>query len=422
MSRSTVNRPLLPHAPYNRSGERKRSPGSKLKRILRCFTSCFTGTKSRHTNSASSGNPQTPYNQQVPEKQQLPELDYRYGGSYRSAQVGHHRSVPEMPSIANTGYPPHPPPGLGQQVYTTPPEVSPGEEIIIALMGVTGAGKSYFIREVSGNSEVVVSDDLYSYTGKVQSYSFGYEGAKITLVDTPGFNDTNRSDAEVLQEIADWTTRTYRGKRLLSGIIYLHPITHTRMEGSALKNLKMFRNLCGQKFLKNVFLTTTQWSNIDPAEGEYRESNLRNGDFWGGLVDKGATIQRFHGTRESGLELIRGLMSKERKPLDIQDQIVNQNMSLLETDAGRCINEELIAQAKKHKKELESLKRDFEEAIKERDNEIKEILSAEQAKAQRNLDKVAAGRRLLAGWRAAGVRAGSEAKEDAGGNGEAVVS
>jgi hypothetical protein len=169
-----------------------------------------------------------------------------------------------------------------------------------------------------------------------------------------------------------------------------------------------------------VFLTTTQWSNVDPSEGRVRENNLRNGDFWGGLVARGATIQRFHGTRESGLELIRKLMPKERKSLNIQVQIVNQHMTLLETDAGKWIDKQLIAKEKKHKEEIESLKRDFEEAVKGRDNEMKEILSAEQEKARKNLEKVVSERRLLAGLRAAGVKAGREG-EGEGGNGEAVV-
>jgi hypothetical protein len=261
-------------------------------------------------------------------------------------------------------------------------------------MGVTGAGKSYFIREVSGNSDVVVSGDLHSCTHEVQSYSFEYEGAKITLVDTPGFNDTNRSDTEVLREIADWTSATYREKRLLSGIIYLHPITHARMGGSALKNLRMFQGLCGQKVLKNVLLTTTQWSNVDSAEGGVRENSLRKVDFWGGLIDRGATLQRFHGTRESGLELIRKLMPNEREPLDIQVQIVNQHMTLLETNVGIRINEELIALEKKHREEIESLKKAFAEVIEAKDNEKREII-AEKVKAQEELGKVEAERSLL---------------------------
>ncbi|CUS06775.1 unnamed protein product [Tuber aestivum] len=264
------------------------------------------------------------------------------------------------------------------------------------LTQAIGAGKSYFIREVSGNSQIEVSSDLYSCTRKVQSYSFEYQGVKITLVDTPGFNDTDRSDTEILQEFADWATYTYKQGRLLSGIIYLHPITHTRMEGSALRNLRMFWSLCGQEFLSNVLLTTTQWSNVDLGEGGLRENSLRNWDFWGGLIDKGATLQRFDGTRESGLELIRRLMPKERRPLNIQGQIVEQNRTLLETAAGQCINEELIAQEKRHKEEIESLERERRGAISERDNEIREILAAEQARFRKNLEKVSAEKKLLA--------------------------
>ncbi|KAG0125525.1 hypothetical protein HOY82DRAFT_571645 [Tuber indicum] len=175
------------------------------------------------------------------------------------------------------------------------------------------------------------------------------------------------------------------------------------MEGSALRTLRMFQSLCGQKFLKNVLLTTTQWSNVDPSEGGFRENSLRNGDFWGGLIDKGATLQRFHGTRESGLELIRKLMPNERKPLDIQVQIVNQRMSLLETDAGKCVNEELIALEKRHKEQIESLERERREAIEARDDELGEILTAEQAKVRENLKKAAAEKRLLAELHTAGA-------------------
>ncbi|RPA99843.1 hypothetical protein L873DRAFT_1737537 [Choiromyces venosus 120613-1] len=270
-------------------------------------------------------------------------------------------------------------------------------------MGVTGAGKSYFIKEVSGSSEVEVSDDLYSCTTKVQAHSFGYAGAKITLVDTPGFNDTNRADTDVLKDICDWTSETYKKKRLISGIIYLHRISDVRMEGSALKNLRMFQKLCGPGALQNVLLTTTQWANVNPADGEFRENRLRNEDFWGGLIGKGATLQRFDGTRESGLELIHKLMSNTPKALDIQGQIVDQHMSILETDAGKTINEELIAREKKYKEELESLERERQEAIRAKDDEMKEILAQEQAKAQKNLEKAAAEKKMLAELHAAEI-------------------
>ncbi|PUU75514.1 hypothetical protein B9Z19DRAFT_896141, partial [Tuber borchii] len=276
-------------------------------------------------------------------------------------------------------------------------------EIIISVMGVTDAGKSYFIREVTGNPEVKVSGGLYSSTSKVQPYSFEYLGERITLVDTPSFNDTNRSDTELLKEITDWTSATYKKNQLLSGIIYLHPITQTRIEGSTMSNLRMFQSLCGQEVLENVLLTTTQWSKVDPEDGQAREDNLRDEGLWGGFIGKGATLQRFHGTKESGLELINQLVSKKRKPLHIQDQIVKQHMTLLETDAGKLLNEELAAQEKRCRRELESLERQLREAIEAKDSEMNQILTAEQARAQEKLEKIAAEQRWLEGSHAAEI-------------------
>ncbi|CUS07476.1 unnamed protein product [Tuber aestivum] len=276
--------------------------------------------------------------------------------------------------------------------------VVPRGEILIAVMGVTGVGKSYFISEVSGRSEVKVSDGLHSCTSKVESYSFEHAGTTVTLVDTPGFNDTTRTDTEVLTEICDWTSKTYEENRLLSGIIYLHRITDVRMDGSSMKNLRMFQKLCGIRALKNVFLTTTQWSNaVGQADGEVREKGLcEDRDFWGMLIEQGATLQRFHGTRESGLELIDQLMPKLPAVLDIQDQIVTQKRTIIETDAGQCINEDLIAQENKYKEEIELLEIERQEAIKEKDEEMKDLIAEEQEKSREKLKKVAVEKRRLA--------------------------
>ena len=150
-----------------------------------------------------------------------------------------------------------------------------------------------------------------------------------------------------------------------------------------------------------MFLTTTQWSRVNWVEGEFRENRLRNLEFWGGLIEKGATLQRFTGTRESGLELIHRLMLNERKPLHIQYQIVKQHMTLLETDVGKCINEVLVVQKKKHKEELESLKKEHQEAIKVKEGEMMENFAAEKEKAH---EVAVAEKKLLAELHAAEVK------------------
>jgi len=189
-----------------------------------------------------------------------------------------------------------------------------------------------------------------------------------------------------------------------------------------MRNLRTFQSLCGQEVLENVLLTTTQWSNVDPVEGQAREDNLRDPGLWGGLIGRGATLRRFDGTRESGMDLIRKLMSNRRKPLDIQDQMVEKRMTLLETNAGKCINEELIDLERKYKEKIESLERQFREVIEAKEDEVR-ALKDEKEKTQKQLDKALAGMKLLKESHAAEVkkREARERGEEARRSGKAVI-
>ena len=152
-------------------------------------------------------------------------------------------------------------------------------------MGTTGTGKSTFISLCSGQ-KVEIGHDLEACTSRVQVYTYDHSPSiRIHLVDTPGFDDTNRSDTEVLREIAAWLTDSYSNKIRLNGIIYLHRITDIRLQGSAKKNLIMFKKLCGAEALSSVILTTTMWDSVSPKDGENREEQLRQTpEFWGWMI------------------------------------------------------------------------------------------------------------------------------------------
>ncbi|PUU76909.1 hypothetical protein B9Z19DRAFT_219544 [Tuber borchii] len=269
----------------------------------------------------------------------------------------------------------------------------PEQEIIIAVMGVTG--KSYCIREISGISDIIVSGRLHSCTDEVQPYSFPYAGIKITLVDTPGFNNTTKSDTEVLRGICAWMSANYRKGKLLSGIIYLHRLTDVRTDGSSVKYVKMIQKLCGQNALKNVLLTTTRWSDVDQVQGERREGELRDGDFWGGLIAEGAAVARFTGTRESGLELLDKLTGNKPIPLDIQDQMVEKKIDYAQTNVGKFMNEELDSLHKKYQKELKDLKKQHQKAIAQKDDLLKEVLAEQRAQFRRMLEEATAQKKFL---------------------------
>ena len=91
-------------------------------------------------------------------------------------------------------------------------------------------------------------------------YHFILGEVRVWLIDTPGYDDINRSDSEVLKDVAFWLASAYSRETRLAGIIYTHRITEVRMLGSALWNLRMLKQLCGANNLDSVILATTHWT------------------------------------------------------------------------------------------------------------------------------------------------------------------
>ena len=122
---------------------------------------------------------------------------------------------------------------------------------------------------------------LYRYNNETNVY----------LIDTPGFDDTNRSDVDVLMEITNWLSESFEKDVKLSGMLYFHRIIDPRMQGSAKKNLLMFQALCGSGQFTSVILVTTMWENVAEREGIRRETELEETEeFWGCMVKNGSIM------------------------------------------------------------------------------------------------------------------------------------
>ena len=78
-------------------------------------------------------------------------------------------------------------------------------------------------------------------------HSFFLAGQHIHLIDTPGFDDTNYSDADTLKTCANYLGASYANGVRLTGIVYLHRISDSRLGRSSLRTLQMFRKLSGTK-------------------------------------------------------------------------------------------------------------------------------------------------------------------------------
>ncbi|TRX92169.1 hypothetical protein FHL15_007036 [Xylaria flabelliformis] len=246
-----------------------------------------------------------------------------------------------------------------------------GQDLLIAVMGMTGSGKTTFVSKVTGRRDLKIGHSLTSSTRDIEVIETKIDGRVVRFVDTPGFSDTNLSDGEVLQLIADYLAAAYKQDMKLSGIIYLHPISDTRMTHHATKNLQMFQKLTGEKNLGNVVLATSMWDRVPFEEGLLREAELKD-KFWKLLITCGAKAMRHEGTPESAQAIARTLMAKKPFFVQLQKEMGRDNKALRDTAAGQQVMMELIRIREEHKRELA----DMEEMMRNTATENKLVVEA----------------------------------------------
>ncbi|KAF7422445.1 hypothetical protein PC9H_010601 [Pleurotus ostreatus] len=260
--------------------------------------------------------------------------------------------------------------GAGQSIQTKPelqepgPGAKPSQGVFIAVMGATGSGKTSFINVASG-SALRVGSGLTSCTDAVQtSEPFWLENRLVRLIDTPGFDDTAKTDTEVLTMIAAFLSSMYRRGVMLSGAIYIHRISDIRMGGTSTRNFKLFRGLCGETMLRNVVIVTNMWGEVtlDP------------------VLERGAQLKRHYDTPASAHAIVGCVASKTPRALRIQRELVDEQRVITETTAGAELGRELHEQAMKFKEERRRLQDEMDEALRQKDDQAREEL--EQATAE----------------------------------------
>lgn len=202
------------------------------------------------------------------------------------------------------------------------------------------------------------------------------------LIDTPGFNDTNRSDVETLRVLATYLSASYAQNIFIHGIIYLHPIANNRMSGSSKRNIDMFKALCGYSTYDNVAIATTFWNRQERRDFLQREAELRdNSAFFGGIVADGARLFR-HGEfgldaqhlRDSARSIVRHVIVRSRLApvvLLIQHELVDEHKALDQTTAGVAVVGELHKVAEDYRRQLGVFQKDLEHAMGERNSNQK---------------------------------------------------
>jgi len=210
-----------------------------------------------------------------------------------------------------------------------------------------------FINFIAGKEVTTVGHDLIikSCTAKVLPIVIRdslqnnlLKDRRLVLVDTPGFSDTDVSDADILHDIGSWLETMYDsrdnhghiGATKLAGIVYLHDISLSRL-GSTRKTLDIFQKLCGEDAMKRVVLCTTKWSDIYEEEGERRTEQLKE-IYWKKMMESGSTVRKFEDSQESAWDVIAPIIEERIGKMDvlqIQEELVESKKLIPDTEAGR---------------------------------------------------------------------------------------
>jgi len=173
-----------------------------------------------------------------------------------------------------------------------------------------------FVEIATGQVGHTIGHKMKSKTSDIQAVKAPHPITRepVVFVDTPGFDDTYKSDTDIVMMVANWLIQTYQQNANLARIVYLHRITDNRMSGSLMKSLLLFTSLCGQKEMPNVVIVTTMWSEVKQSRGEEREEELKR-VFWAEMIRQGCRVERFQDTAESAWGII-GNLDKEQIPAE----------------------------------------------------------------------------------------------------------
>ncbi|PPR04614.1 hypothetical protein CVT24_011742 [Panaeolus cyanescens] len=259
--------------------------------------------------------------------------------------------------------------------------------IFIVVMGQTGTGKTTLIHSLidyysRGNVLVQSAPNALDsienhglYTTKevklftVQLYGTS-TGARLVLVDTPGFNNPSRSDAVILKHIAEYLEKSCRRKHPIDGIIYLHRITDDRFDSGAANSLGIFKRIFGNTGYERVGLVSTMWNDVAPwmkKNYEEKEEELKNTVwkmFLSGPKSKQAFVTRYDAADDylvrytSAMQVVSGVIKNilpdekgrrlgqvvssksegevQQFALRIQRELVDEGKPLVRTEAGKA--------------------------------------------------------------------------------------
>ncbi|KAI0530324.1 P-loop containing nucleoside triphosphate hydrolase protein [Xylaria digitata] len=240
-------------------------------------------------------------------------------------------------------------------------------EIRLVVFGGTGEGKTSFVVSATG-APLEIGDDADSCTQEVQTGSVTVGSKTVTIIDTPGFDDTEGKDMKIFEKLTDWLEKLRAQGKYLNGVILVQSVNHARAPDSERKRTRLLKKIIGEPFYNRVAIVTTMWDVTRPSVCERGEQNRGSRDIWGDMLAAGAKVFRFQNDKQSALEVICHYTENPSfavpAPTLLQDELVANNGVVKNTSAAAQFKADVAGKAQ----ELEDTLGNMED-----NDEVKEV-------------------------------------------------
>lgn len=195
--------------------------------------------------------------------------------------------------------------------------------IHILLIGCTGSGKTSFVNLAAG-SGLKTASGPHSATHQIQSSDTIYiEGSCITIVDTPGLDDTTMTSNEAFGILVDFLIRQFDKNEPFHGVILMHRISDNRIGTSTRQHFRVFQELCGHDALRSCAVVFNMWDTVRSDIRNAREAELCHRDvFLGRAVSSGAHVFHHDNTEESARKILRHFAKRDPITLLLQHELL----------------------------------------------------------------------------------------------------
>lgn len=128
------------------------------------------------------------------------------------------------------------------------------------------------------------------------------------------------------------------------------------------------------------------WDGDSQDINEARERELF-GNFFKPALDKGARMVRHHNTVKSAQNIIRKIAKNQPVALRIQRQLVDGRINIIDTAAGKALNQVLNEEIRRHLARLRKI-RETIQVLREEDEEAARELEGERERLQEWMEEI----------------------------------